>query len=236
MGAGYEDFTIILPTLNEGRTMDRMLDYLTRNYAGARIIVSDDGSVDGTRETVRRFASGKRNVTLLDRSLKGAVRGLTASVLDGIELSNTKFVIVIDADMQHPPGRIREIARRLEEGSELVVATRAKVTDWDFHRKVISRSLMYIGRLALFARGKETCGDIFSGFFGVKRELFLDVLGKNRKRFVKEGYKVLFDFLKCVDSGTLRISEVPFVFRTRKFGLSKAGFRQGIAIMKSFAT
>ncbi len=95
---------------------------------------------------------------------------------------------------------------------------------------------MLIGKIVLAATGKETCGDIFSGFFGVDRELFLGVLERNRGRFVKEGYKVLFDFLKCVKRGTLRISEVPYVFRTRKFGSSKAGFPQGMALVKSFVT
>lgn len=234
--ADYEDFTIILPTLNEGRTIGRMLDYILRNYRHAGIIVSDEGSDDGTRETVRKFAAGNRSITLLDRSLAGSARGLTASVLDAMELSRTRFVIVLDADMQHPPSKIRDVARELEGGSALVVATRARVTDWDLHRKVISRSLMWAGRFLLWAGGRETCGDIFSGFFGIERKLFTGVLEKNHGRFVKEGYKVLFDFLKCVDRGTLRISEVPYVFRTRRFGSSKAGFAQGMALLRSFVT
>jgi dolichol-phosphate mannosyltransferase len=213
-----------------------MLDYLLRNYGGARIIVSDEGSVDGTRETVKEFASRHADVALLDRSLKRSARGLTASVLEAIGMSGTRFVIILDADMQHPPGRIAEIAKRLEEGSGLVVATRTKVTEWGLYRKAVSRSLMLMGRIVLAARGRETCGDIFSGFFGVDRELFLGVLERNRGRFVMEGYKVLFDFLKCVKRGTLKISEVPYVFKSRKFGSSKAGFSQGIALMKSFVT
>ena len=236
MRANYRDFTIILPTLNEGRTIGRVLDYILRNYESARIIVADEGSSDGTRETVKRFVSKNRNVTLFDRSLKGLRPGLTASVLDAIELSRTRFVIVLDADMQHPPGKIRKVAKGLEEGNTLVVATRARVTEWDFYRKAISRSLMCIGRLVLFVGHKETCSDIFSGFFGVERKFFVGVLKRNRGRFVEEGYKVLFDLLKCVDRGTIRISEAPFVFRIRKFGSSKAGFAQGMALLKSYVT
>lgn len=234
--ANYGDLTIVLPTLNEGKTIGGMLGYIARNYGGARIIVADDGSVDGTVEAVRAFAARDGRVTLLDRSPKGHGRGLTASVIEAAGISRTRFLVVLDADMQHPPGKIREIAEKLEGGDDLVVATRARVTEWDFHRKLISRSLMRIGRLALLAGGKETCSDIFSGFFGVERKTFVGVVEKNRGRFMMEGYKVLFDFLKCTDRGTLRISEVPFVFRTRRFGSSKAGFAQGAALLKSFVT
>ncbi len=86
----------------------------------------------------------------------------------------------------------------------------------------------------LFIDAKETCVDIFSGFFGVRRDMFVDVYDKNRQRFVKEGYKTLFDFLKCVERGRLMIANVPFVFHIREFGKSKASTKQGIAVIKSF--
>jgi dolichol-phosphate mannosyltransferase len=235
LGANYREFTIIIPTLNEGKTIGRMLEYVLRNCGDARIIVADDGSVDGTREIVGKFAARNGRITLMERP-EGSVRGLTASVTGAMELSRTKFAVVLDADMQHPPEKIGEIAERLEEGNNLVVATRAEVTEWDFCRKAISRLLICIGGIVLLANGNETCGDIFSGFFGVERGLFVGVLEKNRGRFVGEGYKVLFDFLKCVDRGTLKISEVPFVFKTREFGSSKVGFAQGVALLKSFVT
>ena len=119
---------------------------------------------------------------------------------------------------------------------DLVVANRAKVTNWAAYRKIISRAFMYLGKIILFIGAKETCVDIFSGFFGIRREEFLSVYRKNKHRFVGEGYKVLFDFLKCIDRGTLKIGNVPFVFNIRHFGSSKASVGQGMALLKSFAT
>jgi len=231
---GYSDFTVILPTLNEEDTIGKMLDYVLENYKGARIIVADDGSRDGTLGVVETFEKKSKDVTLLNRASKGLVKGLTASVTDATKLSRTKFVIVIDADMQHPIDRIKDVAEKLVAGDELVVAVRAEITNWSLYRRAISRVFMYVGESVLWIEKKETCGDIFSGFFGVERELFVRVFDDNRKRFVGEGYKVLFDFLKCVDKGKLRIGEVPFTFKVRAFGFSKAGFRQGMALFKSF--
>jgi dolichol-phosphate mannosyltransferase len=232
----YSEFTIILPTLNEEKTIGEMLRRILRSYRGCSVIVVDDGSEDLTREIVKGFAKQNHRVRLLDRSLMGLERGLTASVIYGILKAGTKYVIVIDADLQHPPEKIRDVAQKLGSGYDLVVANRAKVTNWAAYRKIISRAFMYAGKILLFVEARETCVDIFSGFFGIRRAVFLSVYRRNRKRFVGEGYKVLFDFLKCVDRGTLKIGNVPFVFNAREFGSSKASIAQGMALLRSFLT
>lgn len=232
----YKKFTVVLPTLNEKRTIGEIVRYITRNYAGSKVLVVDDGSSDGTKEMVLDISKENADVSLFDRHAKGLARGLSASIIDGIMHSGTEYVIVMDADMQHPPGKIQDIAVKLMEGNDLVVANRAKVNNWALYRKIISRVLMYTGKIVLFIRAKETCVDIFSGYFGIRREIFDDVYGKNRRRFVKEGYKTLFDFLKCVERGKLMIANVPFVFHTREFGKSKASTKQGLAVLKSFTS
>lgn len=232
----YSEFTIILPTLNEEKTIGEMLRRILRSYRGCSVIVVDDGSEDLTREIVKGFAKQNHRVRLLDRSRMGLERGLTASVIYGILKAGTKYVIVIDADLQHPPEKIRDVAQKLGSGYDLVVANRAKVPNWAAYRKIISRAFMYAGKILLFVEARETCVDIFSGFFGIRRAVFLSVYRRNRKRFVGEGYKVLFDFLKCVDRGTLKIANVPFVFNIREFGSSKASIAQGMALLRSFLT
>jgi dolichol-phosphate mannosyltransferase len=223
-----------MPTLNEEKTVGEMLRRLGREYPGCEIVLVDDGSQDLTKDIVKKASLQNANIRFFDRALMGLEKGLTASIIYGIMRSRTEYVIVIDADMQHPPEKIKDVAAKLEHGYDLVVANRAAVTGWAAYRKLISRSFMYVGKIVLFVWAKETCVDIFSGFFGIKRNLFLSVYRKNRDRFVGTGYKVLFDFLKCVDRGSLKISNVPFVFHTRKFGSSKAGIWQGIALLRSF--
>lgn len=234
MKPNYEEFTVIIPTMNEKRTIREIIHYITRNYGGVKVLVMDDGSTDGTKSTVRELSKADRRVKLVDRKALGARRGLTASVVDGIMRSSTRYAIAIDGDMQHPPGKIEDLAKELTNGSDLAVTNRAKVTGWAPYRKIISRVFMYSGKIILFLTAKETCVDIFSGFFGVRRDLFVSVYEKNKHRFVGEGYKVLFDFLKCVGRGTLKIANVPYVFRIREFGSSKASYVQGIALLKSF--
>ncbi len=228
------NLTVILPTFNEAGTIRKLLDYIAMHYKGASVIVADDGSSDGTKEIVKRKASSCRKIRFLDRKAMHLRRGLTASIVSGILASRTKFALVMDADMQHPPEKIIEIKKELDAGYDLVVATRSDVTEWALYRKIISKVLIETGYLILYASRKETCDDIFSGYFGVDAGLFKKVVSHNGERFVMDGYKVLFDFLKCMRKDSVRIANVPYVFHSRKFGSSKAGMRQGLALFRSF--
>lgn len=232
----YDDFTVVLPTLNEEKNIGVLIHRLLREYKGIRVVVVDDGSRDGTAGVVKKIGKSHGSVEFVDRAAQGRERGLTASAIDGISSSRTKFVIVMDADLQHPAEVVGKLAGRLASGSGLTVAVRADVRGWEAHRKLISKTLMSMGYAILIASGRERCKDIFSGFFGVDKKLFIETLEANKGRFVYGGYKILFDFLKCNSRGSLNISEVPYSFGLRKHGASKAGIKQGMLLFKSLLT
>jgi len=229
----FKDITIVLPTLNEGENIGILIGYIKKNYPDISILVVDDGSTDGTKEVVKKAAAHDDKIALIDRAALHLQRGLTASIVYGIKAASTKYVIVMDADMQHPPAVIRSIAEKLQR-CRVVVATRASVKNWALYRKIISRSMIYIGYFILLLRGAARCNDIFSGYFGVERKLFVDVYKNNERRFVPYGYKVLYDFLKCIKHSEVTVCDVPYNFRIRKKGSSKAGLKQGMALLKSF--
>jgi dolichol-phosphate mannosyltransferase len=230
----YKDFTVVLPTLNEEATIGVLIKKLAGALDGVNIVVVDDGSGDGTRKAVESFRPSSGKVSFIDRKAMGCRPGLTASVSDGILGSTTKYAIVMDADLQHPPETAKRIADALRKGNGLAVAIRADVRKWQLYRKVISKSLITLGYAVLVLRGSERCSDIFSGFFGIDRSLFKKAYTSNKGRFVGGGYKVLFDFLKCNRSGSLRIAEIPYSFGVRRHGTSKAGMKQGLYLLESF--
>ncbi|MEM3781540.1 MAG: glycosyltransferase [Candidatus Micrarchaeaceae archaeon] len=233
--SNYSDFTVVLPTLNEEKTIGKLIHYIISHYRGMRVIVVDDGSTDATEILVGKIAAKSKNVKLINRHRLGLERGLTASIAFGICASTTKYTLVMDADLQHPPQVLGALAERLLKGSDIAVAVRARVPHWAFYRKLISKSLMLIGNAALMLHGKKSCSDILSGFFGIRTRLFIEIYKRNKGRFVAQGYKVLFDLLKCAGQD-ISISEVPYTFMARKSGASKAGIRQGLALLKSFST
>lgn len=225
----YSDVTIIVPTLNERENIAKLLDALEGLYPGVSAIVADDGSADGTREIVSRRHGENARIVLLDRS--GLPHGLTASVMDAIAVAGTPFFVVIDADFQHPPDKVREIVRLLD-GYDLVVGTREKVENWGAFRRLMSLVATLSGKLSLYARHSACCTDIMSGFFGGRTGVVRPYIERSPSAFEPGGYKILFDLLKLMPAST-RIGEVPYTFLDRSEGRSKISTKHIVIYFKS---
>jgi dolichol-phosphate mannosyltransferase len=232
----YADFTVVIPTLNEEKTIGPLINEIVSSYPGIRIMVMDDGSADNTGSVVKRIGGRNRNVIFHDRGGSNTRKGLTYSMIDGIAEAKTRYVIFMDGDLQHPPRTIKTISRRLEGGAQIVIAARAKTYNTIFYRHMISWACTTAGYAILFLRNRSRSQDLFSGYFGIDRVYVMNVVRHNRNRFVGGGYKFLFDLLKCIDYGKARITEVPYRLRRRRYGKSKATIMHGIALMKSFVT
>lgn len=227
-----EDLTIILPTLNEEANIKDLLGYLTSYYKNASIIVTDDGSIDKTKEIVMSFK--KQKVSFLDRKDEKE-HGLCISILEAIGLVKTKYFIVMDADGQHPPEKIEEILNSLRLGNRFVLASRVKIEGrWSLQRKIISYLATLLGKLSLLIRNKYMNYDILTGFFGSETTFWnLIAFDKdNILRFRSKGYKLVFDFLKIL-SKRVKIGEVYYKFNSRRGGASKINFKIYIEYLKS---
>jgi len=210
----YSDATVIVPTLNEGKNIGKLIDLIRENAPGASIIVSDDGSKDNTKSIV-----AKKKAYFLDRS-REKVKGLTISVIDGVKRCKTDFMVVIDGDLQHPPEKIPEIVKKLRDGYDVVVGKRIKVVGhWAFHRQMMSKVAILMGKLRLILHGIWV-KDVVSGFFGTRVDLFQKVIATSEDKFEPRGYKVLFDYLKNSNSH-VKIGYVNYVFGLRTGGTSK---------------
>ncbi len=184
------------------------------------MIISDDGSRDRTQEIVREYNRKNEKIKLLDRSEK-AVHGLTASVVDASKTVKTKYIVVMDGDLQHPPEKIKDIVKELRKGNYIVAGARRKVFD-------ISKAATLLGKSRLLLKG-ATCDDILSGFFGIKTKLMQNI---NKNKFEMQGYKALFDILKNINKNT-RIKNICYDFGMRKRGCSKIELKQIISFLRA---
>lgn len=225
---GYSDLTVILPTLNEESNIGKMLHELARQYRGCSVIIADDGSDDSTQWVVDTFRKKENriNVYFLDRDYKEP-KGLTASVLDAFSLVRTKYFVVMDADFQHPPEKIEQIAKKLRRGADLVIARRDILMDFPLHRRFISKIATGLAQFAL--KGRVRCSDPLSGFFGGRtdslKNYFLD-----KNRFQQEGLKILFDLLKKLPPNFC-FDDIEYEFGPRAGGQSKLGFKQFLSFI-----
>ena len=233
-GPGYKNFsdvTVIIPTLNEQRTIPELLSLLTEFYPGLNVIISDDGSKDGTQQIIKEFSLKNSNIQLLDRT-KRKIHGLTASVADAIKQTRTEYFVVMDGDLQHPPEKIAEIVKRIHQGNALVIGTRGEFAErWIFSRIVISRVATVLANLRLFMVGVRI-KDPMSGFFGGSTRLVEKIIKEKENEFDLRGYKILMDILKFMPQGTT-LSEIYFKFGLRREGKSKTNFRIAWLFFKS---
>lgn len=207
-----------MPVLNEAGSIREVVRTLLEDE-GCAVIVADDGSSDGTKEEVEGI--GSKRILFLDRS-KEKEHGLCISVLHALEFAMGEFVVVMDADRQHPAQKAREVAAALKNGADFAIGTREDWNSMKLHRKIISLGATAIANASLFLRGRKVVRDPMSGLFGVRLALAQSIAQKGG--FVGKGYKVLFEMLKRAPKDA-RIVEVQFRMGVREEGESKITWR-----------
>lgn len=218
--------SIVLATLNERANITPLLaELFALDLPPLEVIVVDDGSVDGTREYVQAVMQRDRRVRLLCHQGR---QTLTTAQLQGVQTALGRYIVIMDADLQHPPGAVPEIVRVLQRGATLVIASRyspdGDVGDRPRYRALLSRGAELIARITLSGTRRVT--DPLSGFFGFRRELARP-LDPNT-----HGYKLLLFLL--VLSGGKGVTEIGYRFRLRTAGSSKIA--HGFSFLGTFMT
>jgi dolichol-phosphate mannosyltransferase len=225
----YKETTLIIPTLNEVENIPILLDLLEKLYPEIEIIISDGGSTDGTQELVKKRANKNKNIKLIGNE---KFLGLCENVIEAAKLVKRKYIVVMDADLQHPPEKVKDIAEKLNNGYDIVIARRTKIKDWGNFRKFISWGATLLGKICLFVRRKKMPKDLLSGFFGIKTSLFQKMIKKYPQKFELRGYKILFDLIKVSPRET-KIGEINYTFRGRQKGKSKIRIKHAFCFIKS---
>ncbi len=125
------ELSVIIPAYGEGAGVERALatiaSVLETCSEDFEIIVVDDGSRDDTYARVCRYAANDARVKGVSFSRNF---GKEAAVLAGLKYSRGRGVVVIDADLQHPPELIPQMLAKWREGAKIVHAVkRSRKTD-----------------------------------------------------------------------------------------------------------
>ncbi|MDD7556583.1 glycosyltransferase family 2 protein [Ruminococcus sp.] len=139
--------SIIVPCYNEEEVLPlfyaeitRVMDDMKRTYAELtfELLFIDDGSRDKTLTQLRELASKDQRVRYISFSRNF---GKEAGMFAGLENATGDFVVVMDADLQHPPSFLPEMYSYVRDGEYDCATTRrvsrkgeSKIRSW-FARK-----------------------------------------------------------------------------------------------------
>ncbi|MCI8599060.1 MAG: glycosyltransferase family 2 protein [Lachnospiraceae bacterium] len=110
---------IIIPAYNEEANIERVIDNLRNNYPMYDYVVINDGSSDDTAKLCR-----KKDYELIDLPVN---LGLAGAFQTGLKYAYRKgydYAIQFDADGQHRPEFIRPMLDKIQEGYDIVIASR----------------------------------------------------------------------------------------------------------------
>ena len=220
--------SVVVPTLREAAGLRALAERVQEALRAVRglqweLLLVDDDSRDGSEDVAAELG---RRLPVRLHVRREPPRDLSLSVLLGIRLARFDQVVVMDADLSHPPERIPDLLAALDAGADLALGSRyapGATVDRGWSRRRLLGS-----RLATaLARPLVTCADPLSGFFAADRRT-LPVPEDARPI----GYKIA---LELMVRGRLRVAEVPIVFNDRRTGESKMGWRTLAAYLRQLA-
>ena len=121
----HESVSVVVPVFNEADNLRPLHDALTRQLVAVglpyEIIFVNDGSSDGSMAVLRELGSRDPCVRVVSFSRNF---GHQNSITAGLEHAGGEAVIVMDADLQHPPELIPQMVARWREGYQVVFTVR----------------------------------------------------------------------------------------------------------------
>lgn len=211
--------SIVVPTYQEAANLPELVARLFAAtkvaQMNAELIIVDDNSNDGTIELCRELAE-LYPLRLITRTKE---RGLATAVIRGLQEARGKYIVVMDADLSHPPTSVPLLLEPLETGTaDFAIGSRYVAggtvdESWSFFRHLNSRIAGWL------ARGLTRAKDPMAGFFAIRRDTLV-----NPSTLNPCGYKIGLELLvRCQCD---RIAEIPIHFEDRKYGESKLSLRE----------
>ena len=150
--------SVVVPARNESANLAPLLDRLVPVLEGIglpfEIVVVDDGSTDATFATAMALRDREPRLKLVSLSRNF---GKEIALAAGLRYATGDAVVLMDADLQHPPETIRDFVAKWREGYRFVYAQRrSRAGEAPFRRVVIDvdrERLDMLRRVAREGRG-----------------------------------------------------------------------------------
>ena len=207
------DLSILIPSYNEKESLPELLSWIHRaldpEKLSLEIIIIDDGSDDGTWDTVKQLAAADSAVRAIQFRRN---YGKSAALFCGFKEARGRVVVTMDADLQDSPEEVPEMYRMIvEDGWDVV-------SGWKQHRQDNKLTKNLPSKL-YNATARRITGiklhDMNCGLKAYKNEVVKNI----------EVYGEMHRYIPYLakNAGFTRITEKPVHHQKRKYGKSKFG-------------
>jgi dolichol-phosphate mannosyltransferase len=211
---------VVLPAYNEESNVGGLIGSIARTMVEHRmpfeIVVVDDGSTDRTIDVINEMAQ-IYPVRLLRHEVN---QGLGGTIRDGLYeasrlTSDGDIVVTMDADETHTPGLILAMVRQIQEGRDVVVASRyqpgSRVIGLTPFRVVLSLAGSFVFRLLFPTSGLR---DFTCGYRAYRSTVLHRALAEYGTSFIdQDGFQCMVDILLKLRRLSIVFGEVPMILR-----------------------
>ncbi|HEX6832694.1 MAG TPA: glycosyltransferase [Rudaea sp.] len=202
-------YSVLILARNEAENLQTLLPRVRASFSGSagalEIIVVDADSPDGTADVAAR-----QGAQVIQQSRAGYANALR----QGFALCEGDYVITLDADFSHRPDALGGLLDAIGN-ADIVIASRYVAggrADMPASRRVLS---VVVNRVFGWTLGLRT-RDLSSGFRVYRRSALQRLSPRG------EYFDVLPEIVALAHFAGLRVAEVPFHYRNREAGVSKA--------------
>lgn len=213
--------SLVVPTYREAASLPTLIERVAavKRQLPLELIIVDDNSEDGTKELVEQL-----DLPWVRLIVRTSDRGLSQAVVEGLNAARGETLVVMDADLSHPPEVIEDMLATLDGGADFVLASRyteggSTADSWGALRWINSKVA------TLLARPLTAVSDPMSGFFALRRQTLTQA-----QELRPLGYKIALELM--VRCRCRRVVEVPIHFSTRKHGQSKLTVHQQLLYLR----
>ena len=205
------NLSIIIPVYNEVKNIEEIIKRVKARRLASEIIIVDDGSQDGTRDTLKKMdGKGKVRVILHEKN-----QGKGAAVATGMQAATGEVLLIQDADLEYDPRDYPALLKPIQEGladvvygSRFLGAARRVTMFW---HQVANQLLTFMTNILY----DSILTDMETGYKVFRREV-IEGMKIRSKRFNFEP-----EFTAKILKRKYRIFEVPITFNPRDYSDGK---------------
>ena len=204
-----KNYSVIVPFFNEEKTLQTAVLNLLKEDFASEIILVNDGSNDNSREIALRLIEKYKNIKLVDSKTN---KGKGHALKIGINKSQTKYIGVLDADLEYSPNDLKRLFLDIELNDGDVACGSRFIGNFErknlylrtyLANKILSKFFSFIHRQKV--TDIATCLKVF------KKEIFEFIeLNEN-------GFSIEVELLAKTLSRSKKYSEIPISYSARSY-------------------